>query len=1213
MALVTSQEVALAISAETFGGSDVKKLSEQLGAAAEHAGDAAPELKALAAEVAALESRQGAVQTLAALKRESANLGRQMDETQRQVDALASELDRAKASAAAAAEAQTDAAARLAASKARYDELKLAVRGAQNELRFIKDRSREAGAATGIYAQQIAAIRERLAGYKSELVFARAGVTLLAREHRDAGTASKEAAAAERALSKEYGNTLASAKKLSAELGAKTRALDATRASLQAAGVNTRNLAAEQKRLAAEMTAVEGRASRLVAAHQKVGAAAVAGGRQAAAGMRAAGQSADVLGTRLKGVAAAVGGIFAASQLPGLATDLSRTADLYANIGARLDLVNASQVGFNISLQQTADLARSTHSGLESTAGLVAAVARAGEGVGVSQEAALRLTETINKANQVSGASAVSADAAVTQLIQGLQSGVLRGEEFNSVMEQAPRLAKALADGLGVPLGALRAMAKDGKLTSEAVIGALQSQADAIDAEFARLPVTIGRALTNLSTSWTQFLGELDKTHGTSAAVADALNGVANNLETIASVATLTGEVAVAALAGKMLDSVVKFGQEAIAATKKVGGLGGAIKALPTSIKIGLAVVGYEMLVKAGELIGETAAKWAGADEVLRQAAESTRQLNADLLRKGQELAHANTLYRDTVILTAEEVARLSEAERAAYLERLANAKDYYRGATQAVTAAKELGIASEFSAKQVAEGMARARDGMAAFEAGARMGHAAVEGLLSVDASLLIEQFDKLSAKGKDAGAALEGIAEGFDPSRVDQVRGFGQALIELQNTGKLSADQVGAAWQSALAKLDGTQLNAFALAAQAAFGQSERDVAALAAAMDGVLRASIAATGQDFDMLSSEVGKAAASALGHVDTLVTGFDALKAKGVDTSAALAGAIDFATDAADSKKAIDILKATVEQLGAEGKLSGDKVAAALEKIKGKADQITPGINSVAEALKALGVTSDVELRKTEEAFREAYEAVVGMGGSVREQEAAFRKYAEAAIAANNGVADSSLKVQAAMHGLTVEVDAAGKAVVRNFAERAADAFDTAAAAADGLKGNMSDLEERTERLAEGVERVAGGFRNAANQVVDAQGNVITAFTGYTERGAYERAKSAGLDEATALKLAADYMDLQKSAESLQRFNEAIDAAVLAAARIKAGENTQRAASDFGTAQRSQQSAQVHHVNITFGNRTRTVTTDAAGASNLDAVLRELEAAARVAQ
>jgi tape measure domain-containing protein len=94
---------------------------------------------------------------------------------------------------------------------------------------------------------------------------------------------------------------------------------------------------------------------------------------------------------------------------------------------------------------------------------------------------------------QLSGASASASDAAITQLIQGLQSGVLRGEEFNSVMEQAPRLAQALAAGLGVTTGQLRAMAQAGELTAKTVITSLQSQSAALQDEFTSFARTDGK------------------------------------------------------------------------------------------------------------------------------------------------------------------------------------------------------------------------------------------------------------------------------------------------------------------------------------------------------------------------------------------------------------------------------------------------------------------------------------------------------------------------------------------------------------------------------------------------------------------------------------------------------------------------------------------------------------------------------------------------
>jgi phage-related minor tail protein len=108
---------------------------------------------------------------------------------------------------------------------------------------------------------------------------------------------------------------------------------------------------------------------------------------------------------------------------------------------------------------------------------------------------------------------------------------VLRGDEFNSVMEQAPRLAKALADGLGVTTGELRKMAEAGQLSSETVIRALQGQARAVETEFGKLPATIGGAITKLQTQWQAWIGDLDQSSGTSAQVAAGIEAIAKNFD----------------------------------------------------------------------------------------------------------------------------------------------------------------------------------------------------------------------------------------------------------------------------------------------------------------------------------------------------------------------------------------------------------------------------------------------------------------------------------------------------------------------------------------------------------------------------------------------------------------------------------------------------------------------------------------------------------
>src|SRR5690606_17759855 len=92
------------------------------------------------------------------------------------------------------------------------------------------------------------------------------------------------------------------------------------------------------------------------------------------------------------------------------------------------------------------------------------------------------------------GSSASEANSSVRQFSQAMASGVLRGDEFNSIMENSPRLARALADGLNVPVGALRKMAEEGELTSDRVVAAIESQSEVIEREFQKVPLTVSRA-----------------------------------------------------------------------------------------------------------------------------------------------------------------------------------------------------------------------------------------------------------------------------------------------------------------------------------------------------------------------------------------------------------------------------------------------------------------------------------------------------------------------------------------------------------------------------------------------------------------------------------------------------------------------------------------------------------------------------------------------
>ncbi len=172
------------------------------------------------------------------------------------------------------------------------------------------------------------------------------------------------------------------------------------------------------------------------------------------------------------------------------------------------------------------DISQKTRSSLEATATLYARLERATRSAGTSTADLVTLTETINKGLAVSGATAEEASSTMVQLSQALASGVLRGEEFNSISENGSRLAVALSESLGVTVGQLRAMAAEGKLTTDVVVKGLLSQGNAIAKEFANTTMTMGQAFTTATNNITKFVGE-------SSTIKSAYNGFNNTIVTL--------------------------------------------------------------------------------------------------------------------------------------------------------------------------------------------------------------------------------------------------------------------------------------------------------------------------------------------------------------------------------------------------------------------------------------------------------------------------------------------------------------------------------------------------------------------------------------------------------------------------------------------------------------------------------------------------------
>lgn len=222
-----------------------------------------------------------------------------------------------------------------------------------------------------------------------------------------------------------------------------------------------------------------------------------------------------------------LGGLSAALVL----RQVIQTADAYANLTSRLKLATEGTGSFLRAQTETLAIAQRTSQGLGDVADLYGSLARSTRGLGASQGDVLKVTEGIGQALRISGASAQAASAAVTQLGQGLASGTLRGEELNSILEQTPRLAQAIADGLGVSVGKLRELGQAGQLTSERVFSALLTQSQRLKQEFETLPTTVSGALQQVGNSFSVLIGSINQATGATTTLAAGLSRVASAID----------------------------------------------------------------------------------------------------------------------------------------------------------------------------------------------------------------------------------------------------------------------------------------------------------------------------------------------------------------------------------------------------------------------------------------------------------------------------------------------------------------------------------------------------------------------------------------------------------------------------------------------------------------------------------------------------------
>jgi tape measure domain-containing protein len=237
-------------------------------------------------------------------------------------------------------------------------------------------------------------------------------------------------------------------------------------------------------------------------------------------------------------------------------------ADNYTEIQNRLKLVTKGQNELNQAMQDTFAIAQNTGSSWDGAVQVYQVFAKNAKQLGLNLKETAQLTDTVSKAVAISGASAQAAEAALVQFGQAIGSSVLRGDELNSILEQAPGLADAIAKGLGVTTSQLRTMGAAGQLTGEKVVEALQKASASVDELYGKTNKTIAASLTTLSNALTKYIGETANAGGSAKLLSDGILSISKNFELFASlgIGALMG-----AITAQITKQIISIGASTVA------------------------------------------------------------------------------------------------------------------------------------------------------------------------------------------------------------------------------------------------------------------------------------------------------------------------------------------------------------------------------------------------------------------------------------------------------------------------------------------------------------------------------------------------------------------------------------------------------------------------------------------------------------------------
>ncbi|WP_312051130.1 tape measure protein [Acinetobacter schindleri] len=839
--------------------------------------------------------------------------------------------------------------------------------------------------------------------------------------------------------------------------------------------------------------------------------------------------------------------------------ELAEVADSYTNLSVRIQIATREGGDFSSAMAGVHQVALATNSSLQATGDLFTRLNTVGKEMGMTQQQALDLTKTITQAIQIGGGSAQASEAAVQQFIQAMQGGVLRGEEFNSIMENGYGLAEALAKGLGVTTGELRKMAENGELSSERVIKAVQSQATQIQETYNQFPTTISNALQKISTQWQILIGEMDQANGSSATVANALSIIADNLGTLkvffddvaegvgwfqdklsqidpstleAIRSTLSAvydtiKTVISGMAGiaetawsaftSTLDAISPLFNAILNGKEEVSGLTtlfnifkialGVVSDGATGLNIALKLLlsGIQFISGGIYALSASVLDFLGFDDLSAQAQNASDALFRQAEKNASEV---NRLALESKSATREAIREIRQTEDEANAERVEKAQ-------QTLTELKAQEEKHKADYKTISDERIRLEQQL--YEARKTGNQAAID--------QAVKGLTELNAKEKAYQAESQKITEAKIKAAQDWVNA---QLAAADGTQKAADAATQKTLQTTLAA-QGLKLE-FDDAGKAivkAMGDGAKATEGAVNAADKA-RKSATALGMDLDVSLNRVSEKFAENSKNVTTFAAGLEDLGVKGKQAGNVIYEAWLTWLQTAKSQAEIDMAKAKLQEFGDQGKVSTGQVEQGLIAIKHQAQELPDDIDPVTEAFRRLGIETKANLKLAAQQALMDYITIRDSGKATAEGvQKAYEKAAQSAAASGDAGVIAATNAANAGRNLEIQIDETGVAAVKSMDEWEKSNHrvkDSARAIGDGYRhaGQIAREEAKssTEAWAEAVDAASAEFDKAMKQQSKALGS-LDDYDSYSKSDVVSMLKSKGYDDKQAQKLAGD--------------------------------------------------------------------------------------------